>query len=194
MRPPGMGRAGAIQETATRQEAAAVEVAGDCAHGGGQPAWADLDVCVDYDGDAGESAPAEYDVQAMPADFTLESLHQKWRSGDVRIPRLQRGYAWTPPQASKLIESFMAGLPVPPVYLAMEGNGCDGGQMTVVDGVQRLLTVFSCLDAGTPGTRPAAAGGFALRGSTGPAGSTAGRSGTWTRTTSRGSGARCSGR
>ena len=100
----------------------------------------------------------------MPADFTLESLHQKWRSGDVRIPRLQRGYAWTPPQASRLIESFMADLPVQPVYLAMEGSGCDGGQMTVVDGVQRPLTVFSCLDRRYPGSAPRGGGRFRIAG------------------------------
>ena len=166
--PPGMGAAGELDGAGGGQDAAAIGGAGEREGCGGDgsgaapPAWDALD---GYDGeDACESAPAEYDVRMMPADYTLESLHQKWRSGDIRIPRLQRGYAWTPPQASRLIESLASGLPVPPVYLAMEGDGYDGGQMTVVDGMQRLLTVFSYLDGRYPGGAPGGGERFRITG------------------------------
>lgn len=90
--------------------------------------------------------PLEYNIFTMPADYTLETLHQKWRSGDILIPKFQRGYVWKPPQASKLIESFMMGLPVPPVFLATG----DDERSIVIDGMQRLLTVFSYLDGAYP--------------------------------------------
>lgn len=107
-------------------------------------------VDVVQDDDMGASTPLEYNIHAMPADYTLETLHQKWRSGDIEDPKLQRGYVWKPPQASKLIESFMMGLPVPPVFLAAG----DDGRSIVIDGMQRLLTVFSYLDGRYPDDSP----------------------------------------
>lgn len=103
-------------------------------------------VDVVQDDDVAVSTPLEYNIFAMPADFTLETLHQKWRNGDIVVPKFQRGYVWKPPQASKLIESFMMGLPVPPVFLA---TGEDERSI-VIDGMQRLMTVFSYLDGKYP--------------------------------------------
>ena len=94
----------------------------------------------------GESTPLQYNLFSMPADYTLETLHQKWRNGDIVIPRFQRGYVWKAPQASKLIESFLMGLPVPPVFLATD----DDERSVVIDGMQRLKTIFSYLDGAYP--------------------------------------------
>ena len=110
----------------------------------GEAAGHALEVVQDDDEEA--PTPLKYNISSMPVDYTLETLHQKWRSGDIEIPRLQRGYAWTPRQASRLIESFMMGLPVPPVYLAMGG----GEGSVVIDGRHRLLTVFSYMDGRYP--------------------------------------------
>ena len=101
---------------------------------------------VVQDDDTEVSTPLEYNIFAMPADYTLETLHQKWRNGDIEVPKFQRGYVWKPPQASKLIESFMMGLPVPPVFLATG----DDEKSIVIDGMQRLVTVFSYLDGRYP--------------------------------------------
>ncbi len=60
-----------------------------------------------------QSAPADYNINAYPADFTLEVLHQKWSAKEIRIPEFQRAFVWKQVQASKLIESFLVGLPVP---------------------------------------------------------------------------------
>ena len=83
-----------------------------------------------------ELAPVQYDIVTSPTDFTLEGLNAKWKSGAIVIPPFQRKLAWNIKQSSKLIESFLLGLPVPPVFLFLER-----GKHLVVDGQQRLKSV-----------------------------------------------------
>lgn len=85
------------------------------------------------------SGSVSYQTNTFPADFTLEVLHQKWKNKDFEIPPFQRGYVWKQAQASKLIESFLLGLPVPPIFLFASKE--DAVQL-VVDGQQRMKTVF----------------------------------------------------
>lgn len=86
-----------------------------------------------------ESAPPTYEINTYPEDFTLEVLHQKWKDGDIEIPRFQRQFVWKQVQASKLIESFLIGLPVPAVFLYTERKS---QKFLVIDGQQRLRSVF----------------------------------------------------
>ncbi len=86
-----------------------------------------------------ESGPAEYDIATFPADFTLEVLYEKWKAGDIEIPRFQREFVWKKIQASKLIESFMVGLPVPAIFLFTQRKS---QKYLVIDGQQRLKSVF----------------------------------------------------
>ena len=85
------------------------------------------------------SSPADYQISTYPADFTLEILHKKWLDGEIRIPEFQRAFVWKPAQSSKLIESFLVGLPVPPVYVYTERRSQN---YLVIDGQQRLKSVF----------------------------------------------------
>ena len=98
----------------------------------------------DYD-----SAPPDYQIATYPADYTLEVLHQKWQAGDIEIPHFQRGFVWKQVQASRLIESFLVGLPVPAVFLY---NQRRSQKYFVIDGQQRLRSVFSYFE-GTFGVR-----------------------------------------
>lgn len=59
----------------------------------------------------------EFDISVSPSDPTLENLAQKIASGDMIVPFYQRRYVWKIEQASRLIESFLMGLPVPQVFL-----------------------------------------------------------------------------
>lgn len=86
-----------------------------------------------------ESSPAEYEISTYPADFTLEVLHSKWKSGEILIPKFQRKFVWTQEQSSKLIESFLLGLPVPSIFLYTERST---ENYLVIDGQQRLRSVF----------------------------------------------------
>ena len=112
--------------------------------------------------DAGDDGPTPlaYDMLVVPTDFTLETLHAKWRKGEIVAPNLERGYAWGLPRASKLIDSFMMGIPVPPVYLSTT----DERTYVVVDGLQRLLTVFSYFEGRFPENTPHAGREFRISG------------------------------
>jgi hypothetical protein len=60
------------------------------------------------------------EILSYPADFTLEVLVGKWKKQEINIPPLQRRFIWSQVRASKLIESFLMGLPVPPVFFYQE--------------------------------------------------------------------------
>ncbi|MDH3277148.1 MAG: DUF262 domain-containing protein [Nitrosopumilus sp.] len=61
-----------------------------------------------------------------------------WKDGDIEIPEFQRSYVWTISQASRLIESFLMGLPIPPVFFYIDENQ----KNLVIDGRQRLQSIF----------------------------------------------------
>ncbi|HEU5341259.1 DUF262 domain-containing protein [Edaphobacter sp.] len=89
-----------------------------------------------------ESEEDEQDLQAFrisyyPADLTLRGYLDKWNAKQLIIPKFQRSYVWDQVKASKLIESFLLGLPVPGVFLYKERNT---NKLQVVDGQQRILT------------------------------------------------------
>jgi uncharacterized protein with ParB-like and HNH nuclease domain len=78
-----------------------------------------------------------YDILTYPADFTLEVLVGKWQKGEIKNPKLQRRFVWNQIRASKLIESFLMGLPVPPIFLYLDRDN----KLLVVDGHQRLASI-----------------------------------------------------
>lgn len=90
-----------------------------------------------------ESSPSTYEINTFPADFTLEVLHQKWKGGDIDIPKFQRQFVWKQVQASKLIESFLVSLPVPAIFLYVERQS---QKYLVIDGQQRLKSIFAFFD------------------------------------------------
>ncbi|RSN42631.1 DUF262 domain-containing protein [Amycolatopsis sp. WAC 04197] len=99
---------------------------------------------IDFEDNAAEiedrqSSPPEYEIATYPADFTLEVLETKWKSKELVIPKFQRQFVWSQVQASKLIESFLVGLPVPSIFLYTERKS---EKLLVVDGQQRLRTAF----------------------------------------------------
>jgi hypothetical protein len=79
-----------------------------------------------------------YEILSYPADFTLEVLVGKWNKQEITIPPLQRRFIWSQIRASKLVESFLMGLPVPPVFFYQERGT---NKLLVVDGQQRLRSI-----------------------------------------------------
>lgn len=84
-----------------------------------------------------ETPFVEFDINVSPADPTLELLANKVRDKDIIVPFYQRKYVWKIEQASKLIESFLMGLPVPQVFLYVN----DDDQLEIIDGRQRIMSV-----------------------------------------------------
>lgn len=79
-----------------------------------------------------------YEVLTYPADYVLDVLVKKFEDGDIVVPNFQRGFVWKRPQASRLIDSFLRGLPVPAIFLYAEP---DTEKLLVVDGQQRLKSI-----------------------------------------------------
>ena len=81
-----------------------------------------------------------------PAKNRIHTKHYSLRNvvdmiGDDDIdlaPDFQRLQVWKPWQRSGLIESLLLGIPLPSFYF----NEDDTGQLQVVDGVQRLTTIY----------------------------------------------------
>lgn len=80
-----------------------------------------------------------YEISYYPSDLTLKGYLDKWESGQLKIPPFQRNYIWDQVQASKLIESFLLGLPVPGVFLYKERKT---NKLLIIDGQQRILTAI----------------------------------------------------
>lgn len=85
-----------------------------------------------------DTSPATFEVVTYPADFTLEGLVTKYRKENIIIPGFQRKFVWNINQSSRLIESFLLGLPVPAIFLYIEP---DTNKNLVIDGQQRLLSI-----------------------------------------------------
>jgi hypothetical protein len=85
-------------------------------------------------------------IISYPADPTLELLQIKWKKEEITIPKFQRGWVWKPTQASRLIESFLLGLPVPSIFVYKEKSQ----KLLVIDGQQRLRSIVGFLDGKLP--------------------------------------------
>ena len=81
---------------------------------------------------------ASYKINTYGADFTLELLSKKLDDAEILVPSFQRRYVWNTKKASKLIESFLLGLPVPQIFLFRQEDTQD---LMVVDGQQRLKSI-----------------------------------------------------
>ena len=106
----------------------------------------DLILAIDQDYEkqieAEELPFVEYDITTYPADYTLSVLWQMFNNKDITSPSFQRGYVWSQRQASALIESFLMGLPVPPVFFYIDSEN----KNLVIDGQQRLMSIFFFFD------------------------------------------------
>ena len=71
--------------------------------------------------------------------YSLRQVVDMIAEGDIDLaPDFQRQYVWKAWQRSGLIESLLLGIPLPSFYF----NEDDTGRLQVVDGVQRLTTIF----------------------------------------------------
>ncbi len=71
--------------------------------------------------------------------YSLRQVVDMIADGDIDLaPDFQRHYVWKPRQRWGLIESLLLGIPLPSFYF----NENASGQLQVVDGVQRLTTIF----------------------------------------------------
>lgn len=106
----------------------------------------DVDDYVDGADDAEDLSVGEYDMTAVPSDFTILTLKDLMDRESVRIPGFQRNFVWDRKRASKLIESLIVGLPVPQIFLYAK----DARTNLVIDGQQRLMSLYYFMEGRFP--------------------------------------------
>lgn len=103
---------------------------------------------ADDAGDPDAKPPKSRKLVTQPYDLTVGALldqiqrkvlHLKPLSGR---PKFQRRYVWHDDLASKLIESMLLNVPIPPCYFAQD----EDFENEVIDGQQRLYSLYRFVD------------------------------------------------
>lgn len=92
-----------------------------------------------------ENAPkeSEREIRTTAVDFSFGELLNLHRDREIIIrPEYQRLFRWSNEQRSRLIESIVMGLPIPPIFLIEN----EGGVLELIDGLQRTSSVLQFLD------------------------------------------------
>jgi hypothetical protein len=71
--------------------------------------------------------------------MSVGELLTLYKDGELNLhPEFQRFFRWSDSQKSRLIESLLLGIPIPPIFVSQDPRG----RWDVVDGLQRLSTIF----------------------------------------------------
>jgi uncharacterized protein with ParB-like and HNH nuclease domain len=73
-------------------------------------------------------------------DMSFGEIMSMYERGEVIIkPAFQRYFRWDEEQRTRFIESILLGIPIPPIFVAENGDGI----WELVDGLQRISTILS---------------------------------------------------
>jgi hypothetical protein len=79
--------------------------------------------------------PYDLNVKTLLAQIDEGTLHLRPLSGK---PKFQRRYVWPDQLASRLIESILLNVPIPPCYFAQN----EDYELEVIDGQQRIYSIY----------------------------------------------------
>ncbi|SEH22576.1 DUF262 domain-containing protein [Rhizobium sp. NFR12] len=83
------------------------------------------------------------EIRTTAVDFSFGELLNLHRDKEIIIrPEYQRLFRWSNEQRSRLIESVLMGLPIPPIFLIENENGV----LELIDGLQRTSSALQFLD------------------------------------------------
>ena len=103
---------------------------------------------TEFDRDPEEHPVSSSRLVTQPYDLVVSSLLAQVGDGTVRLrqlsdtPKFQRRYVWPNRLASRLIESILLNVPIPPCYLAQDRNFT----LDVIDGQQRIYSIYRYAD------------------------------------------------
>ncbi|WP_062236456.1 DUF262 domain-containing protein [Aureimonas sp. N4] len=88
------------------------------------------------------------EIMTDAVDFSFGELLNLHRDAEIIIrPEYQRLFRWSNEQRSRLIESVLLRLPIPPIFLVEN----DSNVLELIDGLQRTSSVLQFLDHGAIG-------------------------------------------
>ena len=88
-----------------------------------------------------EFPPPERRIVTQSYDLSVNTLVEQWDDDVLVIPPMQREYVWDNGRASRLIESLMLNIPVPPVFFSETADA----QYEIIDGHQRIRSIVRYL-------------------------------------------------
>ena len=90
-----------------------------------------------------EIAEKRKDMVVDSYPMSIGEVMNLYKDGELDVhPEFQRFFRWDDEQKTKLIESILLGIPIPPIFVSQRING----KWDVIDGQQRLSTVLQFLD------------------------------------------------
>ncbi len=89
-------------------------------------------------------------ITSEPSNPTVNNLFEAWKEGDLLLaPKYQRNFVWNSKKASNLIESILLNIPIPTIFTS-ESEVDNEIKEEVIDGQQRLTSIFSFIDGKFP--------------------------------------------
>lgn len=101
----------------------------------------------DEDGDVADPSATplrDRKVVTQPYDLAIDAIIAQVKSNILFLrplserPKFQRQYVWNDSLASKLVESVLLNVPIPPCYLSEN----DENELDVIDGQQRIYSLY----------------------------------------------------
>lgn len=81
-------------------------------------------------------------VQTVSYSMSVSELVAMYRDNELDLhPEFQRFFRWSLEQKSRLIESLLLGIPIPPIFVSER----DDAKWDVIDGLQRISTIFELM-------------------------------------------------
>lgn len=79
------------------------------------------------------------EISTDKLSMSVGELSSLYESGDLIIrPSFQRLFRWEQEQRTRLVESFLLRIPIPPIFVSTD----DDGKWEVIDGLQRISTLL----------------------------------------------------
>ncbi|MEK4374082.1 MULTISPECIES: DUF262 domain-containing protein [unclassified Bacillus (in: firmicutes)] len=79
------------------------------------------------------------EIQTDSYSMSIGELINMYKDNELQVqPDFQRFFRWNDNQKTRLIESILLGIPIPPIFVAQG----EGGIWDVIDGLQRLSTIL----------------------------------------------------
>lgn len=89
-----------------------------------------------------EIAEKRKDMVVDSYPMSIGEVMNLYKDGELDVhPEFQRFFRWDEEQKTKLIESILLGIPIPPIFVSQRVNGT----WDVIDGQQRLSTILQFL-------------------------------------------------
>lgn len=90
-----------------------------------------------YENETERESITAYNIKHWVSNRSFGELIDMFNCGEIKKPAMQREFVWDAQKSSRLIESIILGLPIPPLFLLEVGNN----EYELIDGFQRLTTV-----------------------------------------------------